>query len=111
LPPISVLSWPPAERLIGALICLAAIFLAVVLLVMGALPFPGDELRRGRSASGVARRPTPPCGLSAPFYQPVWTTGIANGPDFALATTAFLLLFMWQTPPGWWSSCAREPER
>jgi chromate transporter len=30
--------------------------------------------------------------LLAALYHPVWT-------DFALAITAFLLLFMWQTPP------------
>jgi chromate transporter len=29
----------------------------------------------------------------------VWTAGIMSGADFALAILAFLLLFMWQTPP------------
>jgi chromate transporter len=29
----------------------------------------------------------------------VWTAGIINARDFALACVAFLLLFMWQTPP------------
>jgi chromate transporter len=37
--------------------------------------------------------------LLAALYQPVWTAGIANAADFALAIVAFLLLFMWQTPP------------
>jgi chromate transporter len=29
----------------------------------------------------------------------VWTSGIGNAADFALAVAAFVLLFMWQTPP------------
>jgi chromate transporter len=29
----------------------------------------------------------------------VWTSGIANAGDFALGVVAFLLLFMWKTPP------------
>ena len=37
--------------------------------------------------------------LLAALYQPVWTAGITNATDFALAIAAFLLLFMWQTPP------------
>ena len=37
--------------------------------------------------------------LLAALYQPVWTVGIANAADFALAVVAFLLLFMWQPPP------------
>ena len=37
--------------------------------------------------------------LLAAFYRPVWVTGIGGAADFALAITAFLLLFMWQTPP------------
>jgi chromate transporter len=35
----------------------------------------------------------------AALYQPVWTAGITNPKDFALAVVAFLLLFMWQTQP------------
>jgi chromate transporter len=37
--------------------------------------------------------------LLAALYQPVWTSGIDNAADFALAVAAFVLLFMWQTPP------------
>ena len=37
--------------------------------------------------------------LLAALYHPVWTAGITSARDFALAITAFLLLFMWQTPP------------
>jgi hypothetical protein len=31
-------------------------------------------------------------------YHPAWTAGIIGEADFALAATAFLLLFMWQAP-------------
>ena len=37
--------------------------------------------------------------LLAALYHPVWTAGISNARDFAVAMTAFLLLFMWQWPP------------
>jgi chromate transporter len=37
--------------------------------------------------------------LLAGLYHPVWTAGILMAGDYALAIAAFLLLFMWQTPP------------
>jgi chromate transporter len=37
--------------------------------------------------------------LVAALYHPVWTAGITNARDFGLAAVAFVLLFMWQTPP------------
>jgi chromate transporter len=37
--------------------------------------------------------------LLAALYDPVWTAGIAGAAGFALAAAAFLLLFMWKTPP------------
>jgi chromate transporter len=37
--------------------------------------------------------------LLAALHQPVWTSGIINAKDFALGVVAFLLLFMWKTPP------------
>jgi chromate transporter len=83
-----------------ALLCLVAVFLPSVLLVLGALPF-WETLRRtalvqaalkGVNAAVVGL-------LLAALYHPVWTAGIANARDFAVAITAFLLLFMWQWPP------------
>ena len=84
----------------GALLCLVAVFLPSFLLVIGALPF-WDELRRRRWAqcalTGVNAAVV---GLLlAALYQPVWTAGITSAADFALASAAFLLLFMWKTPP------------
>jgi chromate transporter len=37
--------------------------------------------------------------LLAALYNPVWKAGITGTYDFALAAAAFLLLFMWRTPP------------
>jgi chromate transporter len=76
------------------------VFLPSFLLVIGALPF-WDELRRRRWAqSALAGVNAAVVGLLlAALYRPVWTSGIASTADFALASTAFLLLFMWKTPP------------
>ena len=84
----------------GALLCLIAMFLPSFLLVIGPLPF-WDNLRRQTWARSAVRGVNAAVVglLLAALYNPVWTAGIANGTDFAIATAAFLLLFMWQTPP------------
>jgi len=91
---------PQPNGWIGAGICLIAVFLPSFLLVLGALPF-WEELR-GRARAQAALRGVNAAVvgvLLAAFYNPVWVTGIASAGDFALATAAFLLLFMWRTPP------------
>jgi chromate transporter len=84
----------------GAALCLVAVFLPSFLLVIGALPF-WDELRRRRWAqSALTGVNAAVVGLLlAALYNPVWTAGITSPADFALASAAFLLLFMWKTPP------------
>jgi chromate transporter len=84
----------------GALVCLVAIFLPAFLLVIGPLPF-WDALRRQPWAQAALRGVNAAVVglLLAALYNPVWTSGIGNASDFALAAAAFLLLFMWQTPP------------
>jgi chromate transporter len=91
---------PQPSGWLGASICLAAVFLPAFLLTLGALPF-WDALRsqpvaraalKGVNAAVVGL-------LLAALYHPVWTAGITNAGDFALAAAAFLLLFMWQVPP------------
>jgi chromate transporter len=37
--------------------------------------------------------------LIAAFYDPIWTVGVTDAADFALASAAFLLLFVWKVPP------------
>jgi chromate transporter len=91
---------PSPNGWIGAVICLVAIFLPSFLLVIGAFPF-WEELRRRSMAQAALRGINAAVVglLLAAFYRPVWTTGISDALDFALAAAAFLLLFMWHTPP------------
>lgn len=86
--------WP------GAALCLIAVFLPSFLLVIGALPF-WDDLRRQDWARSVLRGVNAAVVglLLAALYNPVWTAGITSAADFALASAAFLLLFMWKPPP------------
>lgn len=84
----------------GATLGLVAVFLPSFLLVIGALPY-WDDLRRRRWAQSALRGINAAVVglLLAALYNPVWTAGITNAADFALAGVAFLLLFMWRTPP------------
>jgi chromate transporter len=70
------------------------------LLVIGTLPF-WDQLRRVPAAQAALRGVNASVVglLLAALYNPVWTAGITSPYDFALAVVAFLLIFMWQTPP------------
>ncbi len=84
----------------GAALCLIAMFLPAFLLVIGPLPF-WDDLRRRSWAQAMLRGVNAAVVglLLAALYRPVWTSGITNAADFALGVAAFLLLFMWKTPP------------
>jgi chromate transporter len=91
---------PEPNGVTGAVLCLVAVFLPSFLLVIGALPF-WEELR-SRSVAQAALRGINAAVvgiLLAALYDPVWTAGITNAGDFALGLGAFLLLFMWKTPP------------
>jgi chromate transporter len=91
---------PAPNGWLGAALCLVAVFLPSFLLIVGALPFwetlrpqPfAQSLLRGVNAAVVGL-------LLAALYHPVWTAGILTARDYALALAAFLLLFMWKTPP------------
>ena len=91
---------PAPNGWLGAIICLVGIFLPSFFLVIGALPF-WENLRRGAAAQAALTGVNAAVVglLLAALYRPVWTTGITSAADFALASAAFLLLFMWQTPP------------
>src|SRR5262245_53880073 len=91
---------PAPNGWLGAAVCLVAVFLPSFLLVIGALPF-WESLRKRPAAQAALRGVnTGVVGLLlAALYNPVWTSGILGAGDFALAIGAFLLLFMWQTPP------------
>jgi chromate transporter len=83
-----------------AVVCLVGIFLPSFLLVIGLLPF-WDQLRKRPAAQAALRgvNATVVGLLLAAFYDPVWTAGIVAKSDYALAAAAFVLLFMWSTPP------------
>jgi chromate transporter len=91
---------PQPNGWIGATLCLVAVFVPSFLLVIGALPF-WEDFRRHASAQAALRGVNAAVVglLLAALYHPVWTAGITSAGDFALAAAAFLLLFMWQTPP------------
>ena len=94
----AVMTRPP-NGVSGGLLALFAIFAPSFLLVTALIPF-WDTLRRRASAQAMLRGINAAVVglLLAALYQPVWTAGIINAGDFALAVAAFLLLFMWQTP-------------
>jgi chromate transporter len=84
----------------GAILCLAAMFLPAFLLVIGPLPFWDDLRRRAWAQSALRGVNAAVVGLLlAALYRPVWTSGITTTGDFALGIAAFVLLFMWKTPP------------
>jgi chromate transporter len=83
-----------------ALLCLLGIFLPSFLLVVGVLPFWDALRKRPAAQAALAGVNAAVVGLLlAAFYDPVWTGGILTRADDALAAAAFLLLFMWKTPP------------
>jgi chromate transporter len=91
---------PEPNGLVGAAICLVAVFLPGFLLLIGVLPF-WDAFRarplaqaamRGANAAVVGV-------LGAALYDPVWTSAITSPYDFALALTGFVLLTVWKAPP------------
>jgi chromate transporter len=91
---------PQPNGWMGAGICLVAVFLPSFFLVIGALPF-WEELRHRPGAQAALRGVNAAVVglLLAALYNPVWTAGITTASDFGLACAAFLLLFMWKTPP------------
>jgi chromate transporter len=91
---------PQPNGWVGASLCLVAVFLPSFLLVVGALPFWEALRHRVTAQAALSGVNAAVVGLLlAALYDPVWTAGITNARDFALACAAFLLLFMWQTPP------------
>jgi len=91
---------PQPNGWIGGLICLVAIFLPSFFLVIGALPF-WEQLRQRKTAQRALLGVNAAVVglLLAALYRPVWISAIDSAGDFALACAAFLLLFMWRTPP------------
>ncbi len=91
---------PVPNGIVGAAICLVAIFLPGFLLLVGALPFwsalnafPSAQAgMRGANAAVVGV-------LAAALYNPVWTSAVSTPTDFLAVLSGFLLLTVWKTPP------------
>lgn len=83
----------------GGIIATAAMFLPSFLLIVGALPFL-NELRKRSSFQGILTGVNASVVgiLLAAFYDPVFTSSIANGGHFGLAVILFALLHFWKTP-------------
>ena len=95
----AVMATPPTG-ILGAALCLVAIFVPAVLLVVGALPFWGALRSRPLAQAALRGVNAAVVGiLLAALYDPVWTTGILVPADFALAAAAFLMLELWKVPP------------
>ncbi|ODA65988.1 putative chromate transport protein [Methyloligella halotolerans] len=91
---------PEPNGVLGAALCLIALFLPGMLLLLGTLPF-WDALRtRPKMQAAMAGTNAAVVGiLAAALYSPVWTSAILSPYDFALALIAFVLLTVWKTPP------------
>ncbi|WP_349507562.1 chromate transporter, partial [Agrobacterium pusense] len=91
---------PAPNGLLGASICLIAVFLPGFLLLLGALPF-WDSFRKRPTAQAAMRGANAAVIgiLGAALYSPVWTSAVLNPYDFALALTGFILLVVWKAPP------------
>ena len=91
---------PAPHGILGAALCLAAIFLPSFLLVPGTLPF-WEQLRShqrvraalvGVNASVVGL-------LLAALYRPVWTHAVAAWQDVVVVLLALAALMLWRRPP------------
>ncbi|GAA0435970.1 chromate transporter [Lentibacillus halophilus] len=83
----------------GAVVATIAIFLPSFLLLVGALPFL-SELRHRSGFQGVLTGVNASVVgiLLAAWYDPVFTSSVADGADFALAAVLFGLLHFWKVP-------------
>lgn len=97
---LGTISKLPPNGLLGASICLLAIYLPSFLLIIGLLPF-WEKLRRfhliKRAMLGI--NATVVGMLLAALYNPVWTSAIYNVRDFCIVLGIFLLLNFWKWPP------------
>ncbi|MBP2561893.1 chromate transporter [Neorhizobium galegae] len=91
---------PAPNGILGAAICLAAIFVPGFLLLLGALPFWNGFRKQPMAQASMRGANAAVVGiLGAALYNPVWTSAIVGAHDFALALTDFLLLVVWKAPP------------
>jgi chromate transporter len=91
---------PEPSGALGGFLALGAIFLPSFLLITAGMPV--WALLRSRPAFQSALRGINAAVvglLVAALYDPVWTSGVVDAEDFAIAITAFGLLTFWKLPP------------
>jgi chromate transporter len=97
---LGVLVVPEPNGILGAAICLVAIFLPGMLLLAGVLPFwDGLRKKRGAQAAMAGANAAVVGILAAALYDPVWTSAVASPEDFAIALVGFVLLTVGRLPP------------
>jgi chromate transporter len=91
----------PAPGLAGGLVALVFLFLPGLLLVAGALPL-WSRLKSQPWAVGFVRGAGAAVVgvLGAALYDPVFTSAVRGGADFAIAAAGFALL-QWAKAPAW----------
>lgn len=90
---------PEPNGWLGGLVATVAIFLPSLLLLFGALPFWATLRASPRARASLCGINAAVVGLLiAALYDPVWTSAIHGGRDFALALAAFALLELWKVP-------------
>lgn len=88
-----------AAILLGAVIGLVAIFLPGFLLMAGTMPFWAVLSRIGHARHAMAGANAAVVGiLGHALYDPVFTAGIRDDGDLALAVALFLMLQLWKRP-------------
>ncbi|MCF7980068.1 MAG: chromate transporter, partial [Chromatiaceae bacterium] len=97
---LGAIALPGASAVLGAAIALLGIFLPGMLLLMGVLPFWGRLREQQAARAAMAGANAAVAGiLGAALYQPLWTSALGSGADFAIALSGFVLLTAWKAPP------------
>lgn len=97
---LGAVTGPAPSGLLGAALCLVAIFLPSAFLVVGLLPFWAQLRKFTRARRALAGVNAAVVGvLGAAFYSPVFTAGVQVGAHLALAVALFALLHWWKLAP------------
>ena len=91
---------PEPHGIAGAAMGLIGIFLPGMLILTGVLPFWDSFRTRIWAQAGMRGVNAAVVGLlGAALYNPVWTSSVKTGGDFAIALAGFVLLTVWRAPP------------
>nr|WP_206668046.1 chromate efflux transporter [Pseudoroseomonas oryzae] len=89
--------WP--NGIAGGLLALLGVSLPGLLLMYGALPFWDALRRRPAARAALAGVNAAVVGiLLAALYDPIWTSSVRSGLDFAVVLLAFGALVLWRLP-------------